>query len=78
MAYGGSQLGVKSELPATATATATVTQDLSCVFDLYHSSWQPQILNPLRRLGIETITSWFPVGFVSFVPQWEFQSTIDS
>ena len=45
------RLGVESELqrPAytTATATATTAQGLSCIFNLHHSSWQRQILNPL-------------------------------
>ena len=37
------------ELLAYATATATATQDPSLVCDLYPSSWQHQILNPLRE-----------------------------
>ena len=28
---------------------ATVTMDLSCIFNLHHSSWQHQILNPLSE-----------------------------
>ena len=36
-AYGGSQ------------ARATATPDPTCVYDLYHSSWQHQILNPLSE-----------------------------
>ena len=36
----------QSQLPACATATAT--QDLSCVCDFHHSSRQCQILNPLN------------------------------
>ena len=42
-------LGVQSELPVPAYITATATQDPSRVGDLYHSSWQCQILNPLRE-----------------------------
>ena len=38
-AYGGSQV----------YATATATQDLSCVCDLPHSSGQLGILNPLSH-----------------------------
>lgn len=43
--------GVQSELQllAYATATATATLNLSCVCDLHHSSWQHQILDPLRK-----------------------------
>ena len=41
------RLGVQSELELPAYTTATVTQDSSHVSDLYHSSQQHQILNPL-------------------------------
>ena len=41
------RLGVESELQLQAYTTATATPDLSCVFDLHHSSQQSQILNPL-------------------------------
>ena len=37
-------LGVKSELQLLAYATASVTPDLSRIWDLYHSSQQPGIL----------------------------------
>ena len=48
---GVPRLGVQSEpqLLAYATATATATQDLSCMFDLHHSPRQRRILNPLRE-----------------------------
>ena len=39
------RVGVQSELQPPACVTATATPDLS--FDLHHSSWQRQILNPL-------------------------------
>ena len=38
--------GVQLELQLPACATATAVQDLSCIWDLYHSSGQRQILNP--------------------------------
>ena len=44
-----SRLGVESELQMLAYATATATQDLSCVCNLHHSSLQRRILNPLRE-----------------------------
>ena len=49
-------LGVKSELqlPAYATATATATQDPSCICDLHHSSWKHQIPNPLSEARYRT------------------------
>ena len=43
------RLGVKSELHLPAYTTATATWDLSLICDLYHSSWQRQILNPLSK-----------------------------
>ena len=47
-AYGSSQARVESELQLPACATATATQDPSCICDPHHSS-QQLILNPLSR-----------------------------
>ena len=46
--YGGSQArgGIRS---VAAYATATAMWDLSCVFNLHHSSRQRWILNPLSE-----------------------------
>ena len=49
MAYGGSQLGVQLEIQLPGYTTVTAMQDLSCICDLHHSSWQHQILNPLSE-----------------------------
>ena len=43
------RLGVRLELQLPAYATATAMQDSSCICDLHHSSWPPQILNPLSK-----------------------------
>ena len=43
------RLGVQLELQLLAYATAIVTPDLSCIFNLYHSPPQCQILNPLSK-----------------------------
>ena len=43
------RLGGKSELQLPVYATAMATQDLNCIFNLHHSSWQCQILNPLSE-----------------------------
>ena len=43
------RLGVESELQLPAYATATATKDLSHVHDLYHSSWQCWIPDPLSK-----------------------------
>ena len=48
------RLGVKWELQLLAYATATATWDPSRVFDLYHCSWQCQILNPLSKVNDQT------------------------
>ena len=65
------RLRVESELQLPTCTTATATPVPSQVCDLYHSSQQHWILNPLARPGIEPSTPWFLVGFVSTVPQWE-------
>ena len=43
------RVGVELELQPPAYVTATVTPDLSGICDLYHSSWQHWILNPLSE-----------------------------
>ena len=62
-------LGVELELQLVAYTTAT--PDPSCVWDLHHSSWQPWILNPLRRLGIEPTSSGNQLGLLMTEPQRE-------
>ena len=47
------RLGIESELQLLAYATATDTQYLSCICNLYHSPSQRQILNPLSKDRIE-------------------------
>ena len=59
------RLRVKSELQLPAYATATGMQDLSHLFDLHHSSWQHQILNPLSEARYENLISRILVGFVT-------------
>ena len=43
------RLGVESELQLPATATATATLDPSRIWDQHHSSWQHGILNLLSE-----------------------------
>ena len=43
------RLGVALRLQLQAYTTATAMQDLSCLCDLHHSSWQRQILNALSK-----------------------------
>ena len=49
-----SRLGVESELELPDYATATASQDLSCVCDLHHNSQQSQIPYPLREVRYRT------------------------
>ena len=63
------RLGVESEMQLQACGTATTTQDLSLIFELYHSSQQRRILHPLT--GIEPTSSWILVGFVTTEPRQE-------
>ena len=63
VAYGGSQ----ARGPNGATARAT--PDLSCVYDLQHSSQQRQILNPLGEARDRThnllVPSWIRFCFTT-------------
>ena len=56
------RLGVKSELQLPVYTTTTAMQDPNHIFDLHHSSWQHQILNPLSEVKDQTHilmdTSW--------------------
>ena len=61
--------GVELELQLLAYTTATATPDPSCICDLYHSSWQCQILKALGGAEIEPASSWILVGFVTAEPQ---------
>ena len=65
------KLGVKSELQLLTYTTGTATPDPSRICNLYHSSWQCRILDPLRGPRIEPASSWILVGFVSSAPQWK-------
>ena len=59
------RLGVQLELQLLAFATATATQDPSRLCDLYHSSQQRQILNPLSEAADRTRNLMVPsrIGF---------------
>ena len=48
-AYEVPRLVVKSELQLQAYPTATATPDLSYIYNLHHSLWQHQTLNPLSK-----------------------------
>ena len=56
------RLGVKSELQLLAYTTATATRDMSHICNLYHSSQQCWILNPLSKARDQThnlmVASW--------------------
>ena len=50
VAYGSSQLGVKSELQLPAYTSATAMTDLSSICNLHNSLRQHWILNPLSQV----------------------------
>ena len=57
------------------TPTTIAMPDLSHICDLHHSSWQCQILNPLRP-GTEPVSSRILVRFISTEPHWELLKNI--
>ena len=80
---GVPRLGVQLELQLPAYAATTATSDLSpCLQSTSQLTAMPaRILNPLREAKdrgsrMEAITSWFPVGFISAAPRWEFQVVV--
>ena len=46
--------GVELDLQLLAFTTTTATQDLSCICDIHHSSWQCQIPDPLSKARDQT------------------------
>ena len=48
------RLGAESELQLPGYATATATLDLSCLWNLHHSSWQCWIFNALSEARDQT------------------------
>ena len=69
-------LGVELELQLPAYTTATAVQDLSRVCDLYHSSRQCQIPDPLSEARDRTYILMHIIGLVSASPQWKLQSSL--
>ena len=67
-----SRLGVESEVQLIAYATDTAVQDLSCICNLHHSSWQRRIHNPLSKARDPTGALMIVVRFVTTEPQGEF------
>ena len=57
------RVGVESEQQLLAYATATATPDPSLICDLYRSSQQCWILNPVSGARDWTVSSWILVGF---------------
>ena len=52
--YGSSQAKVPKELQLPAYTTAMAMGDLNCICDLYQSSWQCQIPDPLSEARDDT------------------------
>ena len=68
-------LGAKLQLHLLAYTTATASQDLSCVCDLHHSSWQCQILNPLSEARNRTCNLMVP-SWIRFLLRHDRNSTL--
>ena len=67
-------LGGQSELQLPAYTTAPATPDPSLICNLYPSSRQRRILNPLSEAGIKLESPWILVRFLTAEPQWERQA----
>ena len=66
MAYGSSQaMGLIGTTAASLGTTATATWDPSLICDLYHSSQQCQILNPLSEARDQTLILMDPSHFLN-------------
>ena len=66
------RLGVELELQLPACTTTTAMPDLTRVCDLYHSSWQCWILNPLMsRARDRTHPHGYQLGSLPAEPQGE-------
>ena len=62
------RLGVELELQLPAYATTTAMQDLSRIRDLYDSSWQCRVLNPLSEARDRTLSVMVLIRFISAIP----------
>ena len=69
MEYGSSQ--ARSQMGPTATATG----DRRHICDLYHSSWQPWITDPLSKARDQTRILMDTSRILCTVPQWELPDT---
>ena len=58
-------LRVESELQLPAYTAATAGAGPSRICNLHCNLWQPWILNPLRRPGMEPISSWILIRFLT-------------
>ena len=56
------RLGVELDLQLLTDATAIVIPELSPIWELRHSLWQCQILNPLTEARMEPSSSWLQLG----------------
>ena len=69
------RLGVKWELQPPAYATATALRDLSLVCDLHQAHGNAGSLTHWARPGIQPMSSWILVGFVSTAPRRELHAS---
>ena len=65
------RLGVESELQLPADTTAAATREPNHICNLHHSSQQCQSLSHWSRPGIEPVSSWIWIRFISAELRWE-------
>ena len=70
------RLGVQLELQLPAYTTATATSDPRCIYDLHHSSWQHQILNPLSEARGQTHILMDTSRVCTSEPQWKLHGSL--
>ena len=59
------RLGAESELQLPAYVTAAAMQDSSCICNLLHSSGNTTSLTHWTRPGVEAVSSWILVRFIT-------------
>ena len=68
------RLGVESELQLPAYATATATPDLATSVICTTAHGNARSLTYSSRRGIEPMSSWILLGFITTEPQWKLLS----
>ena len=68
VAYGSSQARGRIRAAAASLRHSQAILDPSLICDQHHSLQQCQILNPLSKGGVEPVSSWMLIRFISTEP----------